>query len=238
MEDFAARMGREIFGMLRDRLEAVRREQNAPAFQMGSYAVHPSRTRYPVLRFKDLYPDVLNFGMPSIYTLHPKSVRERVAADRAELPSDAVIPWLQPGTTGEKPASALYEEALGCLLSGGRGLTYYTHHGFDAADFAAVAKALVIVGAYEDTTAGGRPIAEWESSPEGIATCGKQQGKNAIWMIVSDAETATEAALPRPKGITGTVTELSVEDGELCRKPAADRLRLAPGDVRVYATVP
>ena len=236
-EDFAARMGRELFGRLRERLEAVRKAAGGPPFQMGSYAVHPSRTRYPVLRFKSLYPDVFDFAMPSIYTIRPGAVRERVAADRAELDHDAVIPWLQPGTTGEKPAAALYEEALGCLLAGGMGLTYYTHHGFDAADFAAVARAVAVAAAYEQIVVAGKPIAKWTTAAEDIAACGKQKGSQAIWMVVSEADKPRDVALPRPKGVGGHVVELSVADGNLARrKMSAARVRLSPGDVRVFAT--
>ena len=237
IEDFAARMGRELFGRLRERLEAVRKAKGGPPFQMGSYAVHPSRTRYPVLRFKSLYPGVLDFAMPSIYTIRPGAVRERVAADRAELDRDAVIPWLQPGTTGEKPAAALFEEALGCLLAGGMGLTYYTHHGFDAADFAAVARAILIAAAHEDIIVGGKPIAEWTNTTEGIAACGKRNGSQAIWMVVSEADKPREVSLPLPKGLDGPAVELSIANAELTRRElATDRLRLSPGDVRVFAT--
>jgi len=235
IEDFAARMGREVFSLLRDRLESVRRQQGSPPFRMGSYAVHASRTRYPVLRFKDLHPDILDFGMPSIYTMNPSAVRQRVAADRAEMDHDAVIPWLQPGNIGEKPALALFEEALGCLLSGGLGVTYYTHKGFDAADLAAVARAVAIVNQYETLMAEGTPVAAWDNLADGVGVCGKQRGASAIWMVACEAAEDLETPLPRPRGVQATPTELSFDRGTLVKTRAeAPRIKLAPGDVRVY----
>ncbi|MBM4045142.1 MAG: hypothetical protein FJ279_08510, partial [Planctomycetes bacterium] len=236
-EVLAGRMGRELFGMLRARLEAARRAQNGPAFRMGSYAISPAQTRYPVLRFKDLHPDILDFAMPSIYTVQPGAVQRRVAEDRALLDRDAVIPWLQPGTMGEKPATAVFQEALGCFLAGGEGLAYYTHHGFDAADFAAVARALILAGRCETLLAKGRMISEWTGARDGLALCGKRLGGQALWLVASELSEPLRTALPRPQGLPGAPNELSFDRGNLILTPVRqDEFALNPHDVRVFVS--
>ncbi len=230
---FAARKGAEIFSDLRKRLEAIRTETGGPKFKMGSYAIRPADTRYPVLRFKELYPDILNFAMPSIYSTLPGPVRTGVRADRKELDCSAIIPWLQPGTMGEKPAGYIYQEILSSLLSGGMGVTYYTHHGFDAADFAAVSKALIIAREYEELIADGEPITKWRTEPEGITYFGLKKGDHAIWMVVSDSDKPLDVMPPIPINITDT-QRISVQKAQLQKKSVEGLIRFLPGDVQVF----
>ena len=191
-------MGRGILGALRTRFESAREKADGPEFRMGSYAVNPFEERYPTLRFKDLYPDILDFAMPSIYTTTPSEVRKRVAAERAMLNRDVIIPWLQPGNQGEKPAAALFEEMLGALLAGSEGVTYFTHHGFDAADLAAVAQGVLVINEYEDLMADGKPVTKWSATTKGLGICGKRRENQAIWMVTSEQQTPWKGTLSNP----------------------------------------
>ena len=98
-----------------------------------------------------------------------------------------------------------------------------------------MAKAIIIAAAYEDLIVGGRPITEWESPAEGFALCGKRRRGSAVWMVVPESSQAREVALPRPKGLSGRAVGASVQKGSLQKVPApTGKIRLAPGDVRVY----
>lgn len=231
----AARLGSDIFRMLRERLEAVRQAQGGPEFRMGSYAVHPSRTRYPVLAFDSLYPDILDFAMPSIYTVDPRAVQTSIAADRSKMKDNDIIPWLQPGTQGEKPAAAQFRELLSCVLAGGMGVTYYTHHGFDAADFAAAARAILIVGKYESVFTQGTPVSAWSSALDGFSMCGRTLQDRAVWIVASDRADPGDTVLPCPQGMRGPVHEIRVESGTVIEKQrAAGPVRFDAGQTRVF----
>jgi hypothetical protein len=171
--------------------------------------------------------------MPSIYSTLPGPVRTGVRADRKELDCSAIIPWLQPGTMGEKPAGYIYQEILSSLLSGGMGVTYYTHHGFDAADFAAVSKALIIAREYEELIADGEPITKWRTEPEGITYFGLKKGDHAIWMVVSDSDKPLDVMPPIPINITDT-QRISVQKAQLQKKSVEGLIRFLPGDVQVF----
>jgi acetyl esterase/lipase len=234
----AARLGTEIYGMLRDRLEAVRRAQGGPEFRMGSYAIHPSATRYPVLPFDSLYPDTLDFAMPSIYTVDPAAVQTRIEADRSTMARSDNIPWLQPGNMGEKPAEAQFREALSCLLAGGMGVTYYTHHGFDAADLAAVARAILTVNTHEPVFTQGIPIADWDDMAEGFSTCGRMLKGRAVWIVASDRAEPTDIVLPSPQGLRGVVSELRVEfDKAIEKHVTKGPMPFAAGQTRVFTAL-
>jgi len=221
--------------MLRERLEAVRQAQGGPEFRIGSYAVHPSHTRYPVLAFDSLYPGIINFAMPSIYTVDPRAVQTSIAADRGKMKDNDIIPWLQPGTQGEKPAAAQFRELLSCVLAGGMGVTYYTHHGFDAADFAAVARAILIVGKYESVFTQGTPVSAWSSAPDGFSICGRTLQDRAVWIVASDQPAPADTLLPSPQGMPGPVHEIQVKSGAVTEeRTAAGPVRFDAGQTRVF----
>ena len=234
--DFLARMGIEIFGGLRRRLEAKAKAAGLSGLRMGSYAIHPSHTRYPVLPFDRLYPDVLDFAMPSIYVHQPKSVGEAVAADRARMQHNHIIPWLQPGNLGEKSSSDIFEELVSALLAGGEGATYYTFHGFDAADFAAVSRAVRTIAPYEQVIANGEPITQWGRTTDYVAY-GKRLDQQAVWMVACDEVRSANVNLKLPFSSQQSVFELT--DGRKERvelKSGRLSAQLDPGQVRIFAS--
>jgi len=102
----------------------------------GSFAFDAAEGISYWFDYNRLYPDFLQYSMPSYYYSGDAEVIGYEVADvrRAQGSSD-IIPWLSPGGDGEFPSKFMRDQALECFLSGCRGITYWSPQQFDGRDF-------------------------------------------------------------------------------------------------------
>jgi len=206
-DDFIASRGADFYRAVHARIAELAPDAS---FQAGAYGVQPSRFYHDIWKWEVLYPDLHQFAMPSLYSFRPAPVGDAIRENRALMARSDLIPWVQPGNQGEMPASHLYAIVLEVLLSGGRGLTYYTQSGFDAADLRAVAEAVAALRPVEDIIIEGKLLEGTECDREGVRLGGVRSADQGV-LLVSEYETpgAVECRAELPGDLTGPVAELT-----------------------------
>ena len=86
------------------------------------------------------------------------AVAKSIAANRALLPANDIIPWLSTGCYGEFDPVRTRDMVLETLANGARGVTYYWYGDFDPGHFKYHAEAIDIVSPIEDIFVDGQPI--------------------------------------------------------------------------------
>lgn len=229
---FIARQGAEFYRAVQERIAEL-----APgaSFQAGAYDVVPSAFYHDIWDWDALYPDLLQFAMPSLYGFRPADIGDEVRQERALLPRSDIIPWLQPGDLGEISAETLRCILLEVLFNGGRGAAYYTQDGFDGADLRAVSDVAAMLAPVEDTIMDGSLLAGATCDVATARVSGVHDGERAL-VLVGEYESASPMTVTvmLPEGFRGEVRELT----PLGSQPvAADdgRLTVALDEVRARA---
>ncbi len=208
-DQFIADQGAEFYRAVHERIAELVPDAE---FEAGAYGVRSDRFYHEIWDWETLYPELHQFAMPSMYGFRPGPIGDSVREQRALMTASDIIPWLQPGDLGEMPAEYVRAMALEVLLNGGRGVTYYTNWGFDAADLRAVSQAVAIVGPIEDLIMDGQllDLDEFHCECEGVRLGGIRAG-DQVALLVSEYETPTdiECSVRLPEGVTGEVYELT-----------------------------
>lgn len=185
---FRAAMGREIHVDMKTAIDRALAEAGITReITYGSYRTEPvTPLNDGLFAFGNLYPDLLQMAMPSLYVAgNPMAVAKRVAGDRARMDTNDIIPWLSTGCYGEYDPVRTRDMILEAFANGARGVTYYWYGYFDAAHFKYHAEAVDIVAPVEDIFMDGTPLTGLKSSHEQIKVCGMGVD-NEVALLVSN----------------------------------------------------
>lgn len=174
-DEFRAAMGREIHEDMKRKIDAALSETGYEGDVIyGSYRTMPTTPLNDGLfRWSNLYPDLLQIAMPSLYTAGDRMrVANTIAAQRAEMDANDIIPWLSTGTYGEYDPERTRDMILEAFANGARGITYYYYANFDPLHYKYHAEAIDIVAPIEDIFADGAPIRGLTCDVDGIKLCG------------------------------------------------------------------
>ncbi len=222
-DEFRAAMGREIHEDIRRATEEAV-GTDLPIIY-GSYRTMPTTPLNDGLfAWGNLYPDLLDIAMPSLYTAGDRMrVADTIAANRALLERNDIIPWLSTGTYGEYDPVRTRDMVLEALANGARGVTYYYYGNFDPWHFKYHAEAIDIVAPVEDIFADGVPIVGLSCSDERIKVCGMALG-GEMAILVSNYQGV-------PAGATVTLSVPLQAESELWDLHARRRLgTVRPGE--------
>ena len=184
---FRAAMGREMHA---DMKAAIDKAQAAAGITRkityGSYRTEPlTPLNDGLFAFDHLYPDLLQMAMPSLYVAgNQMAVAKSIAANRARMKTNDIVPWLSTGCYGEYEPSHTRDMILEALANGASGVTYYWYGHFDAAHFKYHAEAVDLVAPVEDLFMDGKPLTGLKCSHDRVKLCGMGVG-NEMAVLVS-----------------------------------------------------
>jgi len=206
-DDFIAHQGAEFYRAVHARIRELAPEAS---FAAGGYGVRPVEFYHEIWDWDALYPELHQFAMPSLYGFRPAGIGDEVRRNRELMARSDIIPWLQPGNQGEMTPETLRCILLEVLLGGGRGATYYTQSGFDAADMRAVADVVAMLTPVEDVIMNGDLLEGGACDVEKVRLSGVEDGTQAV-LLVAEYETAgpVECTVTLPEGFGGEVYELT-----------------------------
>jgi hypothetical protein len=183
---FHAAMGHEIHVDIRNKIDAALAEAGITRKPIyGSYRTEPStRLNDGLFAFEDAYPEMLQMAMPSLYVAgNAQAVADYVAANRAAMDSNNIVPWLTTGCYGEFDPVRTRDSILEVFANGGNGITYYWYGYFDAAHFKYHAEAVDIVAPIEDIFMDGKPLTGLSCSDETVKVCGMGLDNDAAVLV-------------------------------------------------------
>ncbi|MHB8997253.1 MAG: hypothetical protein ACYC63_18560 [Armatimonadota bacterium] len=202
-DDFRAAMGTEIHQNIKNATEkALAAAGEHPKVLYGSYRTEAiTHLNDGLFEWSQLYPNLLDIAMPSLYVAgNANLVAKNIAANRAKLPANDIIPWLSTGCYGEYDPIRTRDMILEAFANGSRGVTYYWYGHFDAGHFKYHAEAVDLVAPIEDIFMDGKPLIGLKSSNDRVKVCGMGiNGEQAI--LVSNysnvpAGTAVQITIP------------------------------------------
>jgi hypothetical protein len=185
-DQFRAAMGREIHVDMRSAIDKALAEAGIQRqVQYGSYRTQPTTPLNDGLfAFGNLYPDMLQMAMPSLYVAGSgMAVARGVATNRAAMQTNDIIPWLSTGCYGEYDPAHTRDMLLEVFANGSRGVTYYWYGYFDAAHFRYHAEAISIIAPIEDLFMDGRPLEGIECSDARVKACGMGMGAEMAVLV-------------------------------------------------------
>ncbi|NLO05604.1 MAG: discoidin domain-containing protein [candidate division WS1 bacterium] len=199
-EDFISDMGTEMMEDVHAAWEQKRQELGRDPFVVGFYDIYaePGRVYDNIWDFEKLYPRSLQVSMPSLYVQGKGAdVATEIAAIRARMKTNDIIPWLTPGTYGEFPQRLQRDMILETFCNGGNGITYYKTSQADPLELAVIAETIELVRPFEDIIMDGSPIAaELSCSTPKAKICGMALGNEALILVsVYDWTLPVEAAV-------------------------------------------
>ncbi|MFO0428758.1 MAG: hypothetical protein ACK526_19475 [Planctomyces sp.] len=175
-DTYCAAMGREIHLDMKSAIDKSLAEANIqrPPIVYGSYRTEPiTPLNDGLFAFENTYPDLLQMAMPSLYVAgNPLAVAENIAANRARMQTNDIIPWLSTGCYGEYDPVRTRDMILEAFANGARGVTYYWYGHFDAGHFKSHAEAINIVAPIEDIFMDGTPLTNLTCSHDKFKVCG------------------------------------------------------------------
>ncbi len=187
---FRAAMGREIHVDMKAAIDRALADAGITRpITYGSYRTEPvTPLNDGLFAFANTYPDLLQLAMPSLYVAgNALAVAKSVAANRARMPANDIIPWLTTGCYGEFDPVRTRDMILEAFANGARGITYYWYGHFDAAHFKYHAEAIDIVAPIEDIFMDGKPLAGLKCNHDRIKVCGIGLGSEMAVLVSSYA---------------------------------------------------
>ncbi len=202
-DDFRAAMGREIHEDMKRKIDAALAEAGFEGEVVhGSYRTMPTTPLNDGLfAWDNLYPELLQIAMPSLYSAGDRMrVAKTIAAQRAQMDANDIIPWLSTGTYGEYEPARTRDLALEALCNGSRGITYYYYANFDPLHHKYHAEAIDLVAPVEDVFVDGAPVRGLSCDVEGIKLCGMANGAEMVLLVSNyeGAEPGTQVAIAAP----------------------------------------
>jgi hypothetical protein len=185
---FRAAMGREMHVDMKVAIEkALAAAGITRLLTYGSYRTEPvTPLNDGLFAFANTYPDLLQMAMPSLYVAgNPLAVATSIAANRACMQSNDIIPWLSTGCYGEYDPVRTRDMILEAFANGSRGITYYWYGHFDAAHFKYHAEAVDLVAPIEDIFMDGKPLTGLSCNHAKVKVCGMGVG-NEMAVLVSN----------------------------------------------------
>ena len=200
-------MGREIHVDMKTAIDKALAAAGVSArIAYGSYRTEPiTPFNDGLFAFDNTYPDLLQMAMPSLYVAgNQRAVAQGVAANRARMKTNDIIPWLTTGCYGDYDPRHTRDMVLEALANGSRGVTYYWYGHFDAAHFKYHAEAVDIAAPVEDIFMDGQPLAGLECSHKQVKLCGMGLG-GQLAVLVSNydglaPETQVTVRIPAAAG--------------------------------------
>ncbi|MBM3498110.1 MAG: hypothetical protein FJX74_05510 [Armatimonadetes bacterium] len=168
----------------------------------GSYRTEPvTELNDGIFKFADLYPDLLQMAMPSLYVAGSgQAVADNISRNRAQMPANDIVPWLTTGCYGEYEPVRTRDIVLEALANGARGLTYFWYGHFDAGHFKYHAQATDLVAPIEGIFMDGKPLTGLRCNNPKLRLCGMGLGSE-LAVLVSNygglrPDTIVELTLP------------------------------------------
>jgi hypothetical protein len=185
-DEFRAAIGREIHVDIRNATEKALADAGlACKITYGSYRTEPmTPLNDGLFGFDSLYPELLQLAMPSLYVAgNQMAVAANIAANRARMRTNDIVPWLSTGCYGEYEPAHTRDMILEALANGARGITYYCYGDFDPLHFKYHAEAIGIVAPIEDVFADGKPLTGLSCSRDQVKVCGMGQGSEMAVLV-------------------------------------------------------
>jgi hypothetical protein len=149
--------------------------------------------------------------MPSLYVAgNQMAVANNIAANRANMDANDIIPWLSPGTYGQYDPPNTRDMILEAFANGARGITYYAYRDFDPLHFKYHAEAIDIVAPVEDIIADGEPIEHLIPLDMNVKFCGVRLGSEAVILVSNYQGTGagSQVSLKMLDGVKGELWDL------------------------------
>ncbi|MEI6501211.1 MAG: discoidin domain-containing protein [Armatimonadota bacterium] len=229
---FRAAMGKEIHEDLKNATEkALGAAGDHPQVLYGSYRTEPIEPLNDgIFAFSNLYPNLLQVGMPSLYVAgNPLAVASNIAANRAKLPANDVIPWLSTGCYGEYDPIHTRDLVLETFANGARGVTYYWYGHFDAGHFKYHAEAIDLLAPIEDIFMDGKPLTGLKCSNAQLKVCGMGAGSEQAVLVANYSGVAPGTAVKLTIPVTTRTPVYDLDSG----KKIAELIPGKPLDLRL-----
>ena len=123
-DTFRAAMGREIHVDMKAAIDKALAAAGISAkIAYGSYRTEPiTPLNDGLFAFDNTYPDLLQMAMPSLYVAgNQRAVAQGVAANRARMKTNDIIPWLTTGCYGDYDPRHTRDMVLEALANGSAG---------------------------------------------------------------------------------------------------------------------
>lgn len=202
---FLGDLGYEMIRDIRDAIKKRATENDIPMPLLGLYSFLPDENlRLGVFDWKKLYPEVIDFAMPSLYVGgNVNNIHDIISSNRKKIGANRIIPWLTAGTFGIYAPVRLEYMIYETLLNGANGFTYYWYPDFDPEHFYYQAKALQTLHPFEKLLKSGTPLS-LSGSDEALTYSAFGSDSHALLLIGnydSNQERKTTLTLPN-KNIT------------------------------------
>ncbi|MGE0608246.1 MAG: discoidin domain-containing protein [Pirellulales bacterium] len=184
--EYRAAMGREIHVDMKNKIDkALAKAGITRKIAYGSYRTEPiTPLNDGLFSFDNTYPDLLQMAMPSLYVAgNPLAVAENIAANRARMQTNEIVPWLSTGCYGEYDPARTRDMILEAFANGASGVTYYWYGHFDAGHFKSHAEAINMVAPIEDIFMDGTPLTGLTCGHGQLKVCGMGLGQDLAVLV-------------------------------------------------------
>lgn len=181
---------------------------------VGLYANEPVTPVFQyVYNWSQLYPQKLNFAMPSLYTGgNISQVHDSIRSNYQLLNDRNIIPWLSAGTCGEFDSKLVAPMLLETILNGARGFVYFCPEDFDPMDYYYHAQALNLLAPYQNLLSTGALTASYTGTPSSLLyTC--YQTANEALVLVNNYQSSQSVVSTLSSPLTNPQTILDLSTG-------------------------
>jgi hypothetical protein len=196
-EDFLAALGTEMLHDINNELKKRSEKLKIPMPALGIYDVFSTGLIYHrVYDFKQLYPELIQFGMPSLYIGgDPQKAHDAMVEQYRATGKTSVIPWITTGCGGKFDARLIEPMILETLMNGAAGFTYFAFSNFNSPlEFYYHAKALAEIAPYQNILKDGKPF-ELKTDNKLITISGYKLGNELLVLAGNYTSPCKEKAM-------------------------------------------